>query len=283
LRSYPTKTGTLLVTLAILLIALGGGFSYLGYNESLQALTVTNTVPYRTTTHTLTFASTTSQWTVVTAVTETRISGATLTVNPPLYAGCAVWVGYPLDAPGAWHVSYTSDAPIDFWLDNEEDWWNLVIQYDKNPPSSCTYPPPSGLIVSKLDSTSYEFVTDTVPAGRYAFVFRSHGGIDVRLAFVVEAVYATRLMELQAHTVYSFSQEALTLTSLSIVTSPARLGSMFFAGFAILVAGIGLTTAVAAVRTMTSKTPAESCLQCGARISRRSKFCDKCGTRLSEA
>jgi ribosomal protein L40E len=58
---------------------------------------------------------------------------------------------------------------------------------------------------------------------------------------------------------------------------------MFFAGFAILVAGIGLTTAVAAVRTMTSKTPVESCLQCGARISRRSKFCDKCGTRLPEA
>jgi hypothetical protein len=245
LRSSPTKTGTLLVTLAILLVALGGGFSYLGYNDSLQALTVTKTIPYSTTTRTLTFASTTSEWIVVTAKTETRISGPTVTVNPPLYAGCAVWVGYPLDAPGAWHVSYSSDVPIDFWLDNEEHWWNLVTQYDKNPPSSCSYALPAGLIVSKLDSTSYEFVTDTLPVGRYAFVFRTHGGADVKLSFVVEAVYRTRLMELQPHTVYSFSQEVVTLTSRSIVTSPAGLGSMFFAGFVILVAGIALTTAVA--------------------------------------
>jgi ribosomal protein L40E len=278
---YPlTKTVTLLVTVAILLVALGGGFSYLGYNNSLQALTVTKTIPYSTTTHTLTFASTTSEWTVVTAKTETRISGPTVTVNPHLYAGCAVWVGYPLDAPGAWHVSYTSDAPIDFWLDNEEDWWNLLIQYDKNPPSSCAYPPPSGLIVSKLDSTSYEFFTDALPAGRYAFVFRTRGGADVRLSFVIEAVYATRLMELQRHTVYSFSQEVLTLASRSTVKSPAELGSMFFAGFAILVAGIALTTVVAAAKTMSAPSVAstELCRQCGARIPRGSKFCDKCGT-----
>jgi len=182
-------------------------------------------------------------------------------------------------------VSYSSDVPIDFWLDNEEHWWNLVTQYDKNPPSSCSYALPADLIVSKLDSTSYEFVTDTLPAGRYALVFRTHGGADVRLSFVVEAVYATRLMELQPHTVYSFSQEAVTLTSRSIVTSPAKLGSMFFAGFVILVAGIALTTAVAAVKTMTSRTPvsARSCRQCGATIDHRSEFCDKCGAHLSKA
>lgn len=177
-------------------------------------------------------------------------------------------------------MSYTSDAPIDFWLDNEGDWWNLLTQYDKNPPSSCAYPPPSGLIVSKLDSSSYEFVTDTLPAGRYAFVFRTHGGADVRLSFVIEAIYAARLTELQRHTVYSFSQEVLTLTSRRTVTSPAGLGSMFFAGLVILVAGIALTSSVAAAKTMSapSVASAESCRQCGARIPRGSKFCDRCGT-----
>jgi ribosomal protein L40E len=101
------------------------------------------------------------------------------------------------------------------------------------------------------------------------------------IEYDVDLIYQSDFTMEMGYTATSLTQQILFPTqSVRVNSYPAGLGPVFFAGFAILVTGIALTTVVAAAKTMSAPSVAstELCRQCGARIPRGSKFCDKCGT-----
>ena len=101
------------------------------------------------------------------------------------------------------------------------------------------------------------------------------------IEYDIDLIYQSDFTMEMGYTAISSTQEILFPTrSVRVNSYPAGFGPLFFAGFAVLVTGIALTTVVAAVKTMAAPNiaSAESCRQCGARIPRGSKFCDKCGT-----
>lgn len=182
------------------------------------------------------------------------------------------WIFY---SPASFQVSYRTlhGEPIDFWMMNGE------------PPPGCVWTASMPSIVSKMSSSSYEFRTDVLPGGSYNFVFLNRNKQPVTLHVDITAVYQTDIhTETRTHITDSTTEIVFTSQAESITSHPAGLGPSFFGGFAVLVTGIALITAVVTVRMLIARTrvPVESCSQCGARIDHRSKFCDNCGTRLPE-
>ena len=178
------------------------------------------------------------------------------------------------------HVSYTSDAPVDFWMIETAPPYDAFQIFGCRPPQSG-----SGIVAAQLGSTSHEFEAIMTSGYWYHLGWLpSHGEGPVMVEYDLELLYQ-RLnngftTEVRYTTISSTQETVFPTQNVRVSSYLAGLGPVFFAGFAVLVAGIALTTVVAAMKTISapSVAPAESCRQCGARIPRGSKFCGKCGT-----
>lgn len=264
---------TLLVALALLSVVVGGALSYSGYGESLHVLTTTNTESF-TITYTRISVTTSTIWSVV----RTGSSDTFHMYRHEIYGPCPAYRSLgPYSGDVLVHVSYSSDASVDFWMIEALPYKDPFQIFGCRPPESGP-----GILVSRLGSTSHEFTRNMSPNHWYHFGWvPSHGDGPVMIEYDIDLTYQSAFTMEMGYTAISSTQQILFPTqSVRVSSYPAGLGPVFFAGFAILVAGIALTSAVAAVKTMSapSVAPAESCRQCGARIPRGSKFCGKCGT-----
>ena len=265
----------MLVTLAILLVTVGGALSYSGYGESLRVLTTTDTESF-TITYTRISVTTSTIWSVVrTGSSDTFHFG-----RHEIYGPCPGYEmrgPYPIDV--LVHVSYSSDAPVDFWMIEAPPYKDPFQIFGCRPPESG----PS-ILVSRLGSTSHEFTRNMSPNHWYHFGWvPSHGDGPVMIEYDIDLTYQSAFTMEMGYTAISSTQQILFPTqSVRVSSYPAGLGPVFFAGFTILVAGIALTTVVAAVKIMAAPNvvSARPCRQCGAKIPRGSKFCDKCGTAV---
>jgi hypothetical protein len=295
------KTGSLILVFMIVLAVLGAGLSYLGYNESLGTLTVTTSQPI-TATSTKTIASTSEESTVMTT------SGTSWILQDELFdfpaTGqhyCGYWSGHPayLEA-GQVHVSYHTEStyhPVDFWMLTGDDWtrWSN-LRY-------CEQFLAFQGIVTKMSRSGSEFTTEIGSAGTYYFVFMNENNYPITVTLNVDAGLQTSEVTLtKATTVYSTQVSPYVTEKVTVSTRPVGFGLLFYAGIGLIaVAVIALaisrmksaaprrappsTSAPVVAKAGPVVSPAAAtgagkfCTNCGAPLSARASFCNKCGSQ----
>lgn len=296
------KTGSLILVFMIVLAVLGAGLSYLGYSESLGTLSVTARQPV-TATSTMTVASISVESTVMTT------SGTSWILQDELidlqagttqkYCGWHDARYADLEA-GQVHVSYHTEStyhPVDFWMLTGDDWtrWSHLPY--------CEQVLAFQGIVTKISRSGYEFTTEIGSAGTYYFVFMNENRFPITVTLNVDAGLQTSEVTLtKATTVYSTQVSPYVTEKVTVSTRPVGFGLLFYAGIGLIaVAVIALVISrmrSAAPRTIPPSTsvpvvaqagpvvsPAAAasagkfCTNCGAALSTRASFCNKCGSK----
>lgn len=305
------KASILLPTLAIVVVIIGSGLSYFGYNESLQSVTVTST---KSVTHTSTriVASTTTESTVyLTSSTAWIVQEEVIDIEGiGAFGGqqktCWVYdsVQSTLDV-GPMHVSYSSEGGnVDFWMLSKGQWdqWDDVA-------ATCGSVHSVEATVMRSSSKAYEFSKDIKSAGDYYFVFlnRNIGSVSVTLN-VDAGVKHTEMTETSEHTSYSTIESPFVTETVKLESHPAGLGVIFYFGIPVAVAGIGLVIfplsrrrgplgsqtirpgapvapSVAQPTPSVARAPPPAgfagkfCINCGVPLPAHATFCSKCGAR----
>jgi len=284
----------------IVLAVLGAGLTFLGYNVSLQTLTVTSTQPFTTTSmRTITSVSTETH-VMTTSGGESILSGSYDIQGE----GKTGWYCYSrhfhmeLDA-GQVHVAYDSaNGPVDFWFMNENQW----MQYDAK--RTCDQLREVSGIAHSFGPWHYE-TTVTIPSsGTYHVVFLNKNKQDLSITVNVDTVaQQTVVTKTEKHTYYSTEQSPFTTEAVTAGTQRAQFGVLFYGGIGLVViavvvlalstmrrkAGPGPTLAPPPGPRITTVAPPPSatgqgsegkfCIDCGAPLSARASFCNKCGTK----
>ena len=286
----------------IVLAVLGAGLSYLGYNESLGTLTVTTSQPV-TATSTMTVASTSEESTVMTTSGTSWILQDELIDIPAgtTQVYCGYWSArHAYLEAGHVHVSYHTEStyhPVDFWMLTEDQWtrWSNSRYCDELLAFKG--------IVTKISRSGYEFTTGIGSAGTYYFVFMNENTYPITVTLSVDAGLQTSEVTLTKATTYFSTQEIPYVTE-KVTSSvvPAGFGLLFYAGIGLIaVAVVALAisrmksaaprtappstsaTVVAQAGPVVSPAAATSagkfCTNCGAPLSARASFCNKCGTK----
>lgn len=286
----------------IVLAVLGAGLSYLGYNESLGTLTVTARQSV-TVTSTMTVASTSEESTVMSTSGTSWILQDELIDIPAgttqKYCGYTASRYAYLDA-GQAHVSYHTEStyhPVDFWMLNEEQWtrWSN-LRY-------CEQLLAFQGIATKISRSGYEFTTEIGSAGTYYFVFMNENRFSITVTLNVDAGMQTSEVTLtKATTVYSTQVSPYVTEKVTVSARPVGFGLLFYAGIGLIaVAVVALaisrmrsaaprtappsTSAPAVVQAGPVVSPAAAtsaekfCTNCGAPLSARASFCNKCGSK----
>ena len=296
------KTGSLILVFMIVLAVLGAGLSYLGYNESLGTLTVTASQPI-TATSTMTVASTSEESTVMTTSGTNWVLQDEV-INIPAgttqaYCGYYDALHAPLEA-GQVHVSYHTEStyhPVDFWMLTEDQWtrWSHLPYCQDILAFQGT--------VTKMSRSGYEFTTEIGSAGTYYFAFMNENRYPITVTLNVDAGLQTSEATLTtATTVYSTQISPYVTEETTVSTRPVGFGLLFYAGIGLIaVAVIALAISrmrSAAPRTVPPSTSAPAvaqagpvvspaaatgagkfCTNCGAPLSARASFCNKCGSK----
>jgi hypothetical protein len=286
----------------IVLAVLGAGLSYLGYNESLGTLTVTTSQPI-TATSTMTVASTSEESTVMTTSGTSWILQDELidiqAGRTQVYCGAYELRHAYLEA-GQVHVSYQTESTyhnVDFWMLTEDQW----TRWSNSP--TCQKVLAFKGTVTKISRSGYEFTTEIGSAGTYYFVFMNENRYPITVTLNVDAGLQTSEVTLtRATTVYSTQVSPYVTEKVTVSTRPVGFGLLFYAGIGLIaVAVIALAISrmkSAAPRTTPSSTSAPAvaqtgpvispaaatsagkfCTNCGAPLSARASFCNKCGTK----
>jgi hypothetical protein len=294
------KTGSALVILAVVLAVFGAGLSYSGYNESLQALTLTSTRSF-TVTSTKTIASTSTESIVMTtSSTNWLLEGEVIDLPAAGQHYCGYW-GYrslSLDA-GQVHVSYSTDrTPVDFWMLAQGDFtrWNNT--------RTCEEALSFHGLAHKLGSNAYDLTVKVPSSGEYYFVFLNEDRYRAaEITLNADAGIQQREFTVTTeHTAYSTQQTVFPTQTVTSSEQPAGFGLLFYSGIAlIVVAGVILTvsktratasapprapsvTQVAPAAQAVSPAPSvqtagKFCINCGARLPEHATFCNKCGSK----
>ena len=296
------KTESLILVFMIVLAVLGAGLSYLGYNESLGTLTVTTSQPI-TATSTMTVASTSEESTVMTTSGTSWILQDELidiqAGRTQVYCGAYELRHAYLEA-GQAHVSYQTESTyhnVDFWMLTEDQW----TRWSNSP--TCQKVLAFKGTVTKISRSGYEFTTEIGSAGTYYFVFMNENRYPITVTLNVDAGLQTSEVTLtRATTVYSTQVSPYVTEKVTVSTRPVGFGLLFYAGIGLIaVAVIALaisrmkstaprttpssTSAPAVAQTGPVISPAAAtsagkfCTNCGAPLSARASFCNKCGTK----
>jgi hypothetical protein len=286
----------------IVLAVLGAGLSYLGYDESLGTLTVT-TSQLVTATSTMTVASTSVESTVMTTSgTSWILQDEVIDIQAGTtqkYCGYTVSRHVSLET-GQVHVSYSTDSKyhsVDFWMMNEDDytrWSNLRY---------CSQLLAFKGTVTKISRSGYEFTTEIGSAGTYYFAFMNENRYPITVTLNVDAGLQTSEVTLtKATTVYSTQVSPYVTEKVTVSTRPVGLGLLFYAGIGLIAVAV-IALAISRMRSAAPRTAPPStsapvvaqvgpvvlpaaatsagkfCTNCGAPLSARASFCNKCGSK----
>jgi hypothetical protein len=201
---------------------------------------------------------------------------------------------------GQVHVSYHTDStyhPVDFWMLTGDDWtrWSNLAH--------CEQVLAFKGVVTKIGRSGYEFTTGIGSAGVYYFVFMNENRYPITVTLNVDAELQTSEVTLtKATTVYSTQVSPYVTEKVTVSTRPVGFGLLFYAGIGLIaVAVIALAISRmknAAPRTTPPSTSApvvaqagpvispaaatsagKFCTNCGATLSARASFCNKCGSK----
>jgi hypothetical protein len=286
----------------IVLAVLGAGLSYLGYSESLGTLTVTARQSV-TATSTMTVASTSRESTVMTTSGTSWIMQDEVIDIP---AGttqkyCGYWSArHAYLEAGQAHVSYQTEStyhPVDFWMLTEDQWtrWSNLAYCSQILAFKGT--------VTKISKSGYEFTTEIGSAGVYYFVFMNENRYPITVTLNVDAGLQTSEVTLtKATTVYSTQVSPYVTEKATVSTHPVGLGLLFYAGIGLIAVAV-IALAISRMRSAAPKrappstsapavaqagpviSPAAAtsagkfCTNCGAPLSARATFCNKCGSK----
>jgi len=292
------KTGSLILVFMIVLAVLGAGLSFLGYNESLKLLTVTSTESFTATSLRVITSVSTETRVITTSDGESILSH---TFDLEGLGGTQRWYHWRyydvrIDA-GQVHVSFTSvGAQADFWLLDEKGMAQFKAKYTAEELKDV-----AGL-VHRFSSNHYES-TVTIPlSGIYYVVFgnpsKGTASITVNMDMVPQQTVVTKT---EKHTYYSTEQSPLVTETVTVSTQPAQFGVLFYGGIGLVVIAVILlalstirrkpTTAPVSVPspgpaavappppTAAQGSEGKFCVNCGAPLSARASFCNKCGTK----
>ena len=279
----------MILVVMMVLAVLGAGLTFLGYNESLQLLTVTNTQPF-TTTSTRTLSSVSTETRVMTTSGSESIVDTTIDLMGEGTTGRHCYWGYSrvyVDA-GQVHVSYDSpDGVVDFWILDEKGF----TAYDAK--IYCEELREVAGIVHKFGLRNYE-TTVTIPSsGTYYVMFLNSNkqdvSVSVRMDTIAQQTVVTKTVK---STYYSTEQSPVVTERVSVNTERVPLGVMFYGGIGLLVIAVVVLVSSMMRRKPepgTTPSPPESapaqapegkfCVECGAPLSARASFCKKCGTK----
>lgn len=292
------KMSGILVTLAVVLVVIGAGLSYVGYNESLQSVTQTSIRSFTVTSMTTEASTVTESIVITTSSTDWILQDEIFDLQAPGQAYCGYWssANATLEA-GEVHVSYSTDGrPVEFWMLSPGDYvkWKAV----KTCQNAWNY---HG-IVSK--SSKAEDLTVSVPSdGLYYFVFMNTNKYDaIVVTLNVDAgIKQNEYTVTNEHTVYSTGQAIFPTQTVTTSVQPGVVGSLLYLGIALIVvavvvlaigmrSGVSLSRAPAPPATsVATLAPAVSpasapvarkfCINCGAPLPIQMVFCNKCGTK----
>jgi hypothetical protein len=275
------KIGGLLVALAVVLVVVGAGLSYSGYSESLRVSTVTSTQSF-TTTSTRTIASTRTETSVITTSSTLLILDQVFDIQgingSTRYCAYFRWVNSTLEA-GKVNVSYSSEGGrVDFWILSEIGFKAFQAR------RGCEVDVP--YVVQKLQSVSYEFTNNIGTSATYYFVFMNQNNGPVSITLHVDGGMHTEVLTTTREQVsYSTQATPFVTESMSVSTTSAGLGLLFYAGIGlVIVAGIVLAVSRikgAAPRPAPPVIPVSGkfCINCGADLQAGATICNKCGTK----
>jgi len=289
------RTASAFFMLALVLVVVGAGLSYSGYNESLQTLTVTST-QQTTVISTATNPVTTVTSTFTTSRTEVVLSD-TIDLGAPGKKYCGLWDSrYASVDAGQVHVSFNSiGGPVDFWVLTQVQWekWNST--------SGCDPLLKVPAVASRFGSVSYDFTTNIASSGMYYFVFMNRNDESVYIDLKVDSSHQE--VVLTERTSYSTQSVPRVTETVVVSSNPAGFGLLFFSGMALIIIG-GIVLLVgrsryrpqqaassfqaaaptsqvpSAVASVSSPTTAKKfCMNCGAPLSFHAAFCNKCGSK----
>lgn len=302
------KTASALVVLAVVLAVLGAGASYTGYNESLQTLTMTSTQSLTaTSTETITSTSTES-YAVTTAGVDWLLQGEiiSLQATSPAYCGWYDYRHLTLD-PGNVHVSFRTDGrAVEYWVLTQADYDRMTRE------GTCrAFTETKGLV--RGTSNGEEFTVAIPSSGEYYFLFSNTSTynavtvtLDVDLGMQQHVSTVT-----SEHIIYSTMQTEFPTQTITSSTRPAGFGLLFYSGIGLVLVSavilavsrrrvtapsptrVASATPVVPVAPVVSPRPAppsslkpskkpsadKFCMNCGAPLSARARFCNKCGER----
>jgi hypothetical protein len=276
--------------------------SYLGYNESLGVLTVTASQPV-TATSTKTVASTSVESTVM------MTSGTSWILQDEvidLPAGttqkyCGYWSArHAYLEAGQAHVSYQTEStyhPVDFWMLTENEWtrWSNLPYCEQILAFKGT--------VTKISRSGYEFSTGIGSAGVYYFVFMNENRYPITVTLNVDAgTQTSEVTVTKATTVYSTQVSPYVTEKVTLSTHPVGFGLLFYAGIGLIAVAVivlvisrmrsaaprtaprstsapAVAEAGSVVSPAAAKSAGKFCTNCGAPLSARAGFCNKCGTK----
>jgi len=288
------RMGSVLVVIAVLLAVLGAGASYSGYNQSLQALTVTSTQAL-TVTSTKTVATTsTESFVMTTRSTGWILESEVISLSAPGQHYCG-WYDYrplSLDA-GQVHVSYRTDGrPVDFWLLTADDFKRWEARH------TCEDAMTFYGVAHKFGSKAYESTVALASGGDYYIVFMNENkNYPVVITLDVDAGIQERQFTMTAESImYSTYQTEYPTQIVAAVARPAGLGLVFFSGIGLVVLALVVlvisrrkgapSPAVAPVAPATPAIPptheaaaGKFCVNCGAQLPAHAMFCNKCGSK----
>ena len=291
------KTGSLILVFMIVLAVLGAGLTFLGYNESLKILTVTSTQPFTTTsTRTITSVSTETH-VMTTSGSESILSGSFDLQGEGETKQYCWWRHFNVEVDsGQIHVAYDSPSgPVDFWFLNENQW----LQYDAK--RSCEELREVTGMAHMFGPRHYD-ATLTIPSsGTYHVIFLNTNKQDLSITVNIDTVaQQTVVTKTEKHTYYSTEQSPLVTEAVTVSTQRAQFGVLFYGGIGLVVIAVvvlALSTmrrkagprptlapppgpATVAPPTTAAQGPeGKFCVNCGAPLSARASFCNKCGTK----
>jgi hypothetical protein len=302
------KIGSLLVALAVILVVVGAGLSYSGYNESLrvstQSFTSTST---RTITSTETHEYVSTETHVSTTTSNESILDETFDVQSWGAYFC-YWHYYnvPIDA-GQVHVSYNSSAgAVDFWLLDEKGF----ARYNSTQYCGDLYK--VGSIAHQFGSSTYKADVTIPSSGTYYVVFLNRSvnksTIMVKIDYSVPKETVVTETEEHTYTHYSTQQSPLMTEVVTLSTQHGELGVPFYGGIGLVIVAVILLVfsvvtrkpspaptrlpspgpaelappppAAAQAPQSTLITETKLCRFCGANIRPDSKYCEECGNKL---
>jgi hypothetical protein len=232
----------LLFALAIVLVVVGAGLSYSGYNKSLRVSTQSFTI---TSTQTITSTETHEYTSTETYLSTTTGSESILDETFNLQSWGAYfchsqYYNVAIDA-GKVHVSYSSSAgAVDFWLLDEKGF------ADYNSTKYCEDLHKVGSIFQQFGSSIYEADVTIPSSGTYYVVFLNRSvndsTIKVKMDYSVPKQTVVTETEEHTYTYYSTEQSPLVTETVTFSTQSSfstQLGPPFYWGIAlIVVAGI---------------------------------------------
>ena len=218
---------------------IGGGLSFVGYNQSLQQVTVTNTRSFLVTS-TLTSTSTSSESLTTSTTTLSPILTDQFMLDATGPSHCDTLNNdqitrdhVPVNS-GQIHVSFSSSGgPVNFWIlsDSQYSAWGNA--------QTCTARLAIPAVFLRAGTVSFDGIAQIPSTGYYYFVFdNTNQASSVSVSFEADNLIQVKVTV--TNYVSSYSTQSTTFPTQQVVSQiqPAGFGSIFYLGLAIAIVGI---------------------------------------------